>query len=159
MLKEKITSEDEYSLMEVSFMPQIYFLCTGNSCRSQMAEGFAKTILGSEWQIASAGVETHGLNPKAVAVMAEKQIDISQNQSKLVDPEYLQNCDIVVTLCGDARDRCPVVPTRVKKIHWPLPDPATATGSDEEVMAVFRQVRDEIEQRILTLNQKCEYGA
>ncbi len=128
---------------------QIYFLCTGNSCRSQMAEGFAQEILGDQWQIASAGLETHGLNPMAVKVMAEKGIDISDHRSKLIDPDYLNHSDYVVTLCGDARDRCPVVSADVVKIHWPLIDPAQATGTDAEKLAVFRAVRDEIEQRMI----------
>lgn len=132
-------------------MTQIYFLCTGNSCRSQMAEGFARQILPADWRIASAGIETHGLNPLAVKVMAEKGLDISNYQSKLIDPQYLQTCDIVVTLCGDARDRCPVVPATVTKIHWPLLDPAQATGTETERLAVFRQVRDEIAERIQVL--------
>ncbi|MGK4179935.1 arsenate reductase (thioredoxin) [Lapidilactobacillus dextrinicus] len=132
-------------------MTQIYFLCTGNSCRSQMAEGFARQILPADWRIASAGIETHGLNPLAVKVMAEKGLDISNYQSKLIDPQYLQTCDIVVTLCGDARDRCPVVPATVTKIHWPLLDPAQATGTETERLAVFRQVRDEIAERIQAL--------
>lgn len=132
-------------------MTQIYFLCTGNSCRSQMAEGFARQILPADWRIASAGIETHGLNPLAVKVMAEKGLDISNYQSKLIDPQYLQTCDIVVTLCGDARDRCPVVPATVTKIHWPLLDPAQATGTETERLAVFRQVRDQIAERIQAL--------
>lgn len=132
-------------------MKQIYFLCTGNSCRSQMAEGFAKAILGPQWQVASAGVETNGLNPLAVQVMQEIGIDISQQQSKLIDIDYLNNCDMVVTLCGDARDKCPVTPPTVQKMHWPLPDPALALGTDAEKLAVFRQVRDEIKQRVMAL--------
>ncbi|WP_270330158.1 arsenate reductase (thioredoxin) [Lapidilactobacillus dextrinicus] len=132
-------------------MPQIYFLCTGNSCRSQMAEGFARQILPADWRIASAGIETHGLNPLAVKVMAENGLDISSYQSKLIDPQYLQTCDIVITLCGDARDRCPVVPATVTKIHWPLLDPAQATGTEVERLAVFRQVRDQIATRIQAL--------
>lgn len=132
-------------------MTQIYFLCTGNSCRSQMAEGFAKKILGNDWRVASAGVEVHGLNPLAVKVMAEKGIDISQQTSKLIDPDYLLHSDLVVTLCGDARDRCPVTPPTVKKKHWPLPDPALAAGSEQDRMEVFRKVRDQIEQQIIDL--------
>ncbi|WP_367297888.1 arsenate reductase (thioredoxin) [Loigolactobacillus coryniformis] len=132
-------------------MPQIYFLCTGNSCRSQMAEGFARQYLGQQWRIASAGIETHGLNPRAVQVMAEKGIDISQYHSKLIDIDYLNSSDLVVTLCGDARDRCPVTPSTVKKQHWPLPDPAQAQGSEAEILTVFRQVRDEIERRVQAL--------
>ena len=131
-------------------MPQIYFLCTGNSCRSQMAEGFAREIMGADWQIASAGIEAQGVNPRAIQVMAEKGIDISHNRSKQIDMDYLLSSDVVVTLCGDARDRCPVTPPSVRRVHWPLPDPAQATGSDAEVLAVFRQVRDEIERRVRT---------
>lgn len=132
-------------------MPQIYFLCTGNSCRSQMAEGFAKQLLGPEWRVASAGVETHGLNPQAVAVMAEVGIDISEQYSKLIDKDYLQSSDLVVTLCGDARDKCPVTPPNVQRLHWPLPDPAAATGTPNEIRAAFRQVRDDIQQRVQAL--------
>lgn len=132
-------------------MPQIYFLCTGNSCRSQMAEGFARQYFGQQWRIASAGIETHGLNPRAVQVMAEKGIDISQYHSKLIDIDYLNSSDLVVTLCGDARDRCPVTPPTVKKQHWPLPDPAQAQGSEAEILTVFRQVRDEIERHVQAL--------
>lgn len=132
-------------------MKKIYFLCTGNSCRSQMAEGFAKQLLPSDWQIQSAGIETHGLNPKAVQVMQEVGIDISQHTSKLIDPTYLNQCDLVVTLCGDARDRCPVTPPSVTKLHWPLPDPAFATGTPAQQLEVFREVRDQIKARILQL--------
>ncbi|QFR67624.1 arsenate reductase (thioredoxin) [Furfurilactobacillus rossiae] len=131
-------------------MKQIYFLCTGNSCRSQMAEGLARHLLGPEWHIASAGVETHGLNAKAVVVMNEVGIDISHQYSKLIDVGYLNHCDLVVTLCGDARDRCPITPLSVKKLHWPLPDPAQAEGTEEEQLTVFRSVRDQIKWRILT---------
>lgn len=131
-------------------MKQIYFLCTGNSCRSQMAEGFARKYL-PDWRIASAGIEKHGLNPRAVQVMAEVGIDISRNESKLIDSAYLNTCDLVVTLCGDARDRCPVTPASVEKRHWPLPDPAQARGSETEILQVFRDVRDEIGRRIKAL--------
>lgn len=130
---------------------QLYFLCTGNSCRSQMAEGFAKQLLPADWTIQSAGVERHGLNPTAVKVMAEVGVDIAKQQSKLIDVDYLAHSDLVVTLCGDARDRCPVTPASVEKLHWPLPDPAQATGTTEEQLVVFRQVRDEIKQRVQTL--------
>jgi len=134
-------------------MPQLYFLCTGNSCRSQMAEGFARQMAPQDWRIASAGVEQHGLNPLAVKVMAERGVDISQHESKLIDNDYLQHSDMVVTLCGDARDKCPMTPPTVAKRHWPLPDPAQATGSDEEVLTVFRQVRDDIEGQVKDLIQ------
>ncbi|TFZ24840.1 arsenate reductase (thioredoxin) [Lactiplantibacillus plantarum] len=132
-------------------MPKIYFLCTGNACRSQMAEGFAQQLLGPNWQVASAGVETHGLNPLAVQVMSEVGIDISDQVSKLIDLTYLNQCAVVVTLCGDARDRCPVTPATVTRLHWPLPDPARTTGSVSDQLLVFRQVRDQIKARVIDL--------
>jgi len=137
-------------------MPKIYFLCTGNSCRSQMAEGFARAMLPANWTVASAGVERHGLNPLAVQVMAELGVDISQQTSKLIDPVYLAQCQVVVTLCGDARDRCPVTPASVVKQHWPLPDPAQATGTLAERLAAFRTVRDQIRQRVADLARDVE---
>ena len=132
-------------------MKQVYFLCTGNSCRSQMAEGYARQYLGADWQIQSAGVETHGLNPLAVQVMQEDGIDISHHTSKLIDNDYLRSSDLVVTLCGDARDKCPMTPPSVQKQHWPLADPAQAQGTPTEKLAVFRQVRDEIKRRVIEL--------
>lgn len=135
---------------------QLYFLCTGNSCRSQMAEGFAQVLAPDDWTIASAGVETHGLNPLAVKVMAEVGIDISQHTSKLIDTNYLNSSDVVITLCGDARDKCPMTPPTVERRHWPLKDPAQATGDAAAKLAVFRQVRDEIQDRIKTLIQELK---
>lgn len=132
---------------------QVYFLCTGNSCRSQMAEGLAKKILGPDWRIASAGIEAHGVHPLAVQVLAEIGIDISQQTSKVIDPDYLQHCTLVVTLCGDARDRCPVTPPTVKHQHWPLRDPAQATGSLAQRLTVFRAVRDDLIDRLKDLAQ------
>lgn len=132
-------------------MKKVYFLCTGNSCRSQIAEGFGHELLGDNWEIASAGVEMHGLNKNAVKVMSEIGIDISKQYSKLIDIDYLNSCDLVVTLCGDARDKCPVTPSTVKKLHWPLPDPALVTGSESEVLDQFRSVRDQIRDLVLTL--------
>jgi len=132
-------------------MKKIYFLCTGNSCRSQMAEGFAKQMFGLDWEVASAGIETHGVNPFAIKAMAEVGIDLSHNTSKLIDTNYLNQCDLVVTLCGDTRDRCPMTPPTVKKLHWPLPDPAQATGTEIEKMEVFRKVRDQIHQNVQNL--------
>ncbi|WP_204121713.1 MULTISPECIES: arsenate reductase (thioredoxin) [Levilactobacillus] len=130
---------------------QLYFLCTGNSCRSQMAEGFAQALAPADWTIASAGVETHGLNPLAVKAMAEIGIDISQHTSKLIDTAYLNSSDVVVTLCGDARDKCPMTPPTVERRHWPLRDPAQATGDEAAQLVVFRQVRDEIKDRVSAL--------
>lgn len=124
------------------------FLCTGNSCRSQMAEGFARALGGGRWEVHSAGLEAHGLNPRAVQVMAEAGIDISRQTSDTIDPNLLDQMDAVVTLCGHAEEHCPVTPPRVHREHWPLPDPARATGTEEEIMARFRAVRDEIRRRV-----------
>ncbi|MDI9259376.1 arsenate reductase (thioredoxin) [Alicyclobacillus sendaiensis] len=123
---------------------RIYFLCTGNSCRSQMAEGWARHLGGERIEVQSAGIEAHGLNPRAVQVMQEVGIDISHHRSKLIDPDFLEQADYVITLCGDANDRCPVTPPHVKRLHWGFPDPAKATGSEDDVLNQFRQVRDAI---------------
>ena len=126
----------------------LYFLCTGNSCRSQMAEGFGKQILSDEWDVYSAGIEAHGLNPNAIKAMNEIGIDISNQTSDQIDMELLQNADLVVTLCGDAKDKCPITPSHVRREHWGFDDPAKATGTDEEKWGVFQRVRDEIQTRI-----------
>lgn len=133
-------------------MPQkILFLCTANSARSQMAEGFARALAGDRWEVHSAGTAPAGLNPMAVKAMAEVGIDISGHTSKGLDPEVLKSADMVVTLCGDAAESCPLTPPEVRRMHWPLPDPARATGTGEEIMAAFRSVRDDIKKRVRTL--------
>ncbi|MEK4190733.1 MULTISPECIES: arsenate reductase (thioredoxin) [Paenibacillus] len=126
----------------------IYFLCTGNSCRSQMAEGWAKQYLGEGWSVYSAGIEAHGLNPKAVQAMSEVGIDITGQTSDIIDANLLNNADLVITLCGDAADKCPMTPPKVKREHWGFDDPAKAQGTDEEKWAVFQRVRDQIGDRI-----------
>ena len=126
----------------------LYFLCTGNSCRSQMAEGWGKEILGDEWQVLSAGIEAHGLNPNAVKAMNEVDIDISNQTSDIIDMDILNNADFVVTLCGDAADKCPMTPPHVKRDHWGFVDPAKAEGTEEEKWTVFQSVRDEMGERI-----------
>ena len=128
----------------------LYFLCTGNSCRSQMAEGWAKKYLSEDWIIYSAGIEAHGLNPKAVEAMNEVGIDISSQTSDIIDSELLNSADFVVTLCGDAADKCPMTPPQVKREHWGFDDPAKAQGTEEEKWAVFQRVRDQIGERIQT---------
>lgn len=133
-------------------MKKIYFLCTGNSCRSQMAEGYARQLLDlDQVDIRSAGIVAHGLNPRAVKVMADDGIDISQQESKIIDPTFFAAADLIVTLCGDARDKCPVISPGTAHQHWDLPDPALATGSDKEILAEFVAVRDEIKRRVMTL--------
>lgn len=113
-----------------------------------MAEGWAKKHLGDEWNVYSAGIEAHGLNPNAVKAMKEADIDISNQTSDIIDPAILNSADLVVTLCGDAADKCPVTPPTVKREHWGFDDPAKATGSEEEKWAFFQRVRDEIGERI-----------
>lgn len=126
----------------------IYFLCTGNSCRSQMAEGWAKKYLGDEWKVKSAGLEAHGLNPNAVKAMKEADIDISHQTSDVIDPEILHKADLIVTLCGHAQDNCPVTPPHINRVHWGFDDPAKAEGTEEAKWAFFERVRDEIGERI-----------
>jgi arsenate reductase len=126
----------------------IYFLCTGNSCRSQMAEGWAKQYLGEAWNVYSAGIEAHGLNPKAVQAMSEVGIDITGQTSDIIDSNLLNNADLVITLCGDAADKCPMTPPKVQREHWGFDDPAKAQGTEGEKWAVFQRVRDQIGERI-----------
>lgn len=134
----------------------IYFLCTGNSCRSQMAEGWAKYYLSNEWDVRSAGIEAHGLNPKAVEVMKENGIDISHHISETIDSDFLNQATIAVTLCDDAEDRCPMTPAHVRRVHWGFDDPAKAEGTEEEVWAVFQRVRDELGERIKQFDETGE---
>ena len=125
-----------------------YFLCTGNSCRSQMAEAFGHKYLSEKYNVYSAGIEAHGLNPKAIKAMDEVGIDIRNQTSDLIDTELLNKADFVVTLCGDADDKCPMTPPHVTRWHWGFDDPARAEGTEEEKWAVFQRVRDEIAARI-----------
>ncbi|WP_242143335.1 MULTISPECIES: arsenate reductase (thioredoxin) [unclassified Bacillus cereus group] len=120
----------------------IYFLCTGNSCRSQIAEGFGKKYLGDKWNVYSAGIEAHGVNPNAIKVMKEINIDITNQTSDRIDHNILHNADLVVTLCGHANDVCPTPPLHVKRVHWGFDDPA---GKEWDV---FQRVRNEIGERI-----------
>ncbi len=132
----------------MSNKPVIYFLCTGNSCRSQMAEGFGKQYLGEEFEVRSAGIESHGLNPNAVKAMKEVDIDISGQTSDIIDADILNNSAFAITLCGDAKDKCPITPPHVTRFHWGFDDPAKAEGNEEEKWAVFQRVRDQIADRI-----------
>lgn len=128
--------------------PIIYFLCTGNSCRSQMAEAWGEKYLGGKYDVYSAGIEAHGVNPKAVEAMKEAGIDITDQTSDTIDQNLLQKADLVVTLCGHANDVCPATPPDKDRVHWGFDDPAKAEGTDEEKWEVFRRVRDEIGERI-----------
>lgn len=132
----------------MSNKPVIYFLCTGNSCRSQMAEGFGKKYLSDKFEVKSAGIEAHGLNPNAVKAMNEVDVDITDQTSDIIDPDILNNAEYAITLCGDANDKCPMTPPHVTRFHWGFDDPAKAEGTEEEKWAFFQRVRDEIEARI-----------
>lgn len=129
----------------------ILFLCTGNSCRSQMAEGWARHLGGEAIVVQSAGIEAHGKNPRAIEVMREAGIDISRQESNIVDDGMLQRANIVVTVCGHADEQCPALPPGIRKLHWPLTDPAKAVGSDEQILHEFRATRNEIERRVREL--------
>ena len=129
--------------------PFIYFLCTGNSCRSQIADGFLNALGSDKYEVKSAGLEAHGLNPRAVQVMQEAGVDISKNTSDVIDPDILNRADYVITLCGHADEHCPVISNKnVTKWHWGFDDPAKATGTEDEIMNQFRSVRDSIKSRI-----------
>ncbi len=125
-------------------MKRILVLCTGNSCRSQIADGYLRHFAGSNAEVYSAGVETHGVNPRAIAIMKEDGIDISNHTSNNVN-EYTQiPFDYVITVCDNAKERCPYFPTKAQLFHHNFPDPAKATGTEEEIMQAFRSVREEI---------------
>lgn len=127
-------------------MKNILVLCTGNSCRSQIAHGFLEHLTDSKnVKIYSAGVETHGVNPKAILIMQEIGIDISQNTSNNVDEYFDVDFDFVITVCDNAKERCPFFPTKAKKLHYNFPDPAKAIGTDEKIFNEFRRVRELIE--------------
>ncbi len=133
---------------------KILFLCTGNSCRSQMAEGWARALKGDVLEVYSAGIETHGLNPSAVKVMAEAGVDISGHQSKLLDSLADINFDYVVTVCDNAHESCPIFPRRTQVVHVGFDDPprsAKAMKTDEEKLNCFRRVRDAIKAFVETL--------
>lgn len=134
----------------------VYFLCTGNSCRSQMAEGWAKKLLSPEWEVKSAGIEAHGVNSNAIKAMQEVGIDITKHTSDIIDLEVLNKADLVVTLCGDAADKCPITPPNVKREHWGFDDPAKAQGTEEEKWAAFQRVRDAIGDRIKKFKETGE---
>ena len=128
------------------------FLCTGNTCRSQMAEGVARALGEGILEAYSAGVSPAGhVHPTAIAVMKEAGMDISRQGSKGIDQDLLAKMNMVVTLCGNAEATCPVTPPRIKREHWPIEDPVSATGTEEKIMNEFRRARDEIRGRIENL--------
>lgn len=127
---------------------RVLFLCTGNSCRSQMAEGFLRELGGDAFEVASAGVDPGRINPLAIRVMAEAAVDISAQYSKSVDEMTAGHFDYVITVCDRAREACPIFPRAARSLHWSFEDPAEATGAEEDRLIVFRRVRDEISGRV-----------
>lgn len=125
-------------------MKRILVLCTGNSCRSQMAEGYLRHFAGDKAEVYSAGVETHGVNQRAIQIMKEDGIDISHHTSNNINEYKGVDFDFVITVCDNARERCPFFPSHAKKFHYNFPDPAKASGTEEEIMQQFREVRDMI---------------
>lgn len=123
---------------------RILVLCTGNSCRSQIAHGYLQHFAGTRAEVYSAGVETHGVNPRAIAVMKEDGVDISHHTSNNVDEYRDIVFDHVITVCDNAKERCPWFPSNAQKHHHNFTDPAKVTGAEEDIMRAFRQVRDEI---------------
>jgi arsenate reductase len=127
---------------------RVLILCTGNSARSQMAEGLLRHDAGNEFEVYSAGVEPSHVRPQAVEAMREIGVDISGHRSKSVDEFAGQEFDYVITVCDNANERCPVFPGRTQRVHWSFDDPAAVEGDEAAKLAVFRRVRDEIRQRL-----------
>lgn len=127
---------------------RVLVLCTGNSARSQMAEGLLRQLGGNALEVVSAGVAPSYVRPEAIAVMQEIDIDISAHRSKSVDEFLGQDFNYVITVCDNANERCPIFPGPTQRIHWGFDDPAAATGDEEAKLAVFRRVRDEIRHRL-----------
>ena len=132
-------------------MQRVLILCTGNSCRSQMAEALWESLGDGNWKSESAGSKPSGyVHPSAIQAMKELDIDITTNTSKSLDQFRDESFDLVVTVCDNAKESCPVFPATKETLHWPFDDPADATGTDEERAAIFRRVRDEIKEKIQT---------
>jgi arsenate reductase len=135
---------------------KVMFLCSANSCRSQMAEGLARKLGKGIIEPHSAGLFAHYVHPRAIEVMKEIGIDISKQRSKNIDPAQLNEMDIIITLCHNAEATCPTTPPEIKRIHWPIKDPVGTTGTEEEIMQDFRRARDEIKEKILNLIEEIK---
>jgi arsenate reductase len=135
-------------------MKKILVLCTGNSCRSQIAHGYLQHFAGNKAEVYSAGVETHGVNPKAIATMKDDGIDISHHTSNNVSEYTGIDFDFVITVCDNAKERCPYFPTKAQKFHYNFPDPAKATGTEEEIKREFERVREMIKKYCLQFVQE-----
>jgi len=134
-----------------SLLKKVMFLCTANSCRSQMAEGFAKEYGRGLIEVYSAGLMAAGVHRRAASVMREVGIDISNQESKTIDENLLKKMDIAVTLCSYAESLCPSTPPGVRRIHWPIRDPVGTIGTEEQIVNEFRRARDEIKERVREL--------
>jgi arsenate reductase len=137
-------------------MKKVMFLCTANSCRSQIAEGFAREFGKGLLEAYSAGLMAAGVHKRAIAVMKEIGMDISNQKSKVIDEDLLKQMDIVVTLCGYAEDLCPRTPPEIKRIYWPIKDPVGMIGTEEEIMSEFRRARDEIKEKVQKLVKEMQ---
>jgi arsenate reductase len=129
-------------------VPKVMFLCTANSCRSQMAEGFAKEYGKDVIEVYSAGLMAAGVHKRAATVMQELGIDISKQKSKTIDENLLRQMDIIVTLCSHAESLCPSTPPGIRRMHWPIKDPVGTLGTEEQIMSEFRRAREEIRERV-----------
>ena len=127
-------------------MKKILVLCTGNSCRSQISEGYLQYFAGRTAKVYSAGVETHGVNPKAIAVMKDDGIDISNHTSNNISEYSNIEFDYIITVCDNAKERCPYFPSKAKKFHYNFPDPAKAVGTEEDILKQFKLVRNMIKE-------------
>lgn len=125
-------------------MKKILVLCTGNSCRSQIAEGYLRHFSNGRAEIYSAGIETHGVNPRVVAIMKEDGIDISQHTSNNLEEYKSIDFDYIITVCDNAKERCPFFPSAAQKFHHNFPDPTKASGTEVEIMQQFKKVREQI---------------
>jgi len=134
---------------------RVLFLCTHNSARSQMAEGFQRAMAGDRFEAQSAGTEKTSVNPLAIKAMAERHIDISGHTSKVYDDLLTERWDYLITVCDDANERCPFVPAAARRLHWSFEDPSRARGSEEQRLQVFRRVRDQIEARLAAWLRSC----
>ena len=139
-------------------MLKVMFLCTGNSCRSQMAEGLARHYGKGIIEPYSAGLMPVGVNLNAVKVMKEIGIDISGQTSDPIDEDHLRQMDVIITLCGNAEAACPATLPEIRRLHWPIDDPVSAVGTEEEVLNAFRKARDEIKERILEFIKENKGG-
>ncbi|HTB53458.1 MAG TPA: arsenate reductase ArsC [Ferruginibacter sp.] len=127
-------------------MKKILVLCTGNSCRSQIAEGYLRSFAKDKAEVYSAGIETHGVNPRAIATMKEVGIDISSQTSNNIEEYRNIDFDFVITVCDNAKERCPFFPSKAIKFHHNFPDPAKATGTEDNILQSFRDVRQQIKE-------------